>query len=101
MQLQAIANVTFTLATSAESARKFFEGFDHTALGYLHCPQCVAGNEAIRYSGSPIPLGSSEAVDSKSNVMFDLAVLLTRPLVRMKAKRAAFFADLAQVPSGA
>jgi len=33
----------------------------YVALGHLHLGQCVAGQEHIRYSGSPIPLALSEA----------------------------------------
>jgi len=48
-----------------------FDGFDYTALGHLHRPQRVAGQESIRYSGSPIPLSFSEAADAKSVVILD------------------------------
>ena len=37
------------------------EGFDYVALGHLHRPQTIDGNEAIAYSGSPIPYSFSEA----------------------------------------
>jgi DNA repair protein SbcD/Mre11 len=49
-----------------------FSGFDYTALGHLHRPQRVAGNETVRYSGSPIALSFSEAADAKSVVVLDL-----------------------------
>ncbi|MCF7941853.1 MAG: exonuclease SbcCD subunit D C-terminal domain-containing protein [Spirochaetia bacterium] len=39
----------------------FSEIFDYTALGHLHVPQRVGGEETIRYSGSPIPMGFGEA----------------------------------------
>jgi exonuclease SbcD len=48
-----------------------FDGFDYTALGHLHRPQRVAGQETIRYSGSSIPLSFSEAADAKSVVIID------------------------------
>ena len=34
---------------------------DYLALGHLHVPQRVAGRDAARYSGSPIPMSFSEA----------------------------------------
>ena len=34
---------------------------DYLALGHLHVPQRVAGKDAARYSGSPIPMSFSEA----------------------------------------
>ena len=37
-----------------------FFGFAYIALGHLHRPQSVGGNDHIRYSGSPIALGFDE-----------------------------------------
>jgi len=37
-----------------------FSGFAYIALGHLHRPQSVGGNDHIRYSGSPIALGFDE-----------------------------------------
>jgi exonuclease SbcD len=86
-----------------------FSGFDYTALGHLHRPQRVGGQESVRYSGSPIPLSFSEAADAKSVVVLDtqgmeietLPVPLNRALVRIKAARATLAADLEAVPAGA
>lgn len=39
---------------------------DYVALGHLHVPQAVGGNEAIRYSGSPLAMGFGEAGQQKS-----------------------------------
>jgi DNA repair protein SbcD/Mre11 len=36
------------------------------ALGHLHVPQMVSGSEAIRYSGSPLPMGFGESKQKKS-----------------------------------
>jgi DNA repair protein SbcD/Mre11 len=60
-------------ALSAESERAVVAGgldaisrhvFDprlaYVALGHLHCPQTMAGDERLRYSGSPLPLSFSE-----------------------------------------
>jgi len=41
-------------------ANDFPEVFDYIALGHLHRPQIVGGNDKIRYSGSPHILGFSE-----------------------------------------
>ncbi len=39
----------------------FPASIDYAALGHLHSPQMVAGNEKYRYSGSPLPMSFSEA----------------------------------------
>lgn len=46
-------------------ADAFDNGFGYVALGHLHKPQVVGGNDTIRYSGSPIPLSFSEAKSNK------------------------------------
>ena len=38
---------------------------DYVALGHLHIAQRVGGNEFIRFSGSPIPMGFGEATQNK------------------------------------
>ncbi len=45
--------------------------FSYVALGHLHVPQVVAGNRAVRYSGSPIPIGFSEIDQQKTVVIID------------------------------
>lgn len=37
------------------------KGLDYMALGHLHMAQAAEGTEKIRYSGSPLPMGFSEA----------------------------------------
>jgi exonuclease SbcD len=37
-----------------------FAGFDYVALGHLHRPQCIGGDDAVAYSGSPLPYSFSE-----------------------------------------
>ncbi len=81
----AMGHLTVLGATTSDSERDIhignlgavgadlFEGFDYTALGHLHRPQRVAGNETIRYSGSPIALSFSEAADAKSVVIIEAA----------------------------
>ena len=48
------------------SAKIFPQVFDYVALGHLHRPQACGEADHIRYSGSPIPLSFSEALDTKS-----------------------------------
>jgi exonuclease SbcD len=44
----------------------FPKDLDYVALGHLHVPQSVFGQDRIRYSGSPIPMGFGEAGQEKS-----------------------------------
>ncbi|MCL6095443.1 MAG: exonuclease SbcCD subunit D C-terminal domain-containing protein [Actinobacteria bacterium] len=37
-----------------------FAGFDYVALGHLHRPQTIGGNDRMAYSGSPLPYSFSE-----------------------------------------
>ncbi len=43
----------------------FPEVIDYLALGHLHVAQRVAGQDQLRYSGSPIPMGFGEATQRK------------------------------------
>jgi exonuclease SbcD len=56
------------------NASIFPESIDYLALGHLHVPQKVGGDETRRYCGSPIPMGFGEAKQEKSLslVSFDL-----------------------------
>lgn len=49
----------------------FPASIDYFALGHLHVPQVVGGAEHIRYSGSPIPMGYSEARQQKKVIVID------------------------------
>lgn len=49
----------------------FPDVFDYVALGHLHVPQTVAGQDHIRYSGSPIPMGFGEAGQSKNVILVE------------------------------
>ena len=51
------------------SANVFPSGIDYLALGHLHVPQIVGGEEHIRYSGSPLPMGYGEAAQKKKVVL--------------------------------
>ncbi|MCI5144322.1 MAG: exonuclease subunit SbcD [Candidatus Electrothrix sp. AR3] len=44
----------------------FPESLDYLALGHLHSPQKVGGNETRRYSGAPLVMGFGEAEKKKS-----------------------------------
>jgi len=51
----------------------FSQTFDYVALGHIHRPQIIGGNERIRYSGSPIPLSFSEKNDLKIVLILEIA----------------------------
>lgn len=51
----------------------FSQTFDYVALGHIHRPQIIGGNERIRYSGSPIPLSFSEKNDQKIVLLLELS----------------------------
>ncbi|MGL1933687.1 MAG: exonuclease SbcCD subunit D C-terminal domain-containing protein [Fibrobacterales bacterium] len=55
------------------SGELFPKEIDYLALGHLHIPQKVGGNNHMRYSGSPLPMGFGEAYQKKevSLVVFD------------------------------
>ncbi len=74
-----------------------FPPADYIALGHLHRGQLVAGNEHIRYSGSPVPLSFDEAGSAKQVVLVDfdkgklhqvtpVDVPLFRPLASVKGR---------------
>lgn len=44
---------------------------DYVALGHLHAPQVVGGMDHIRYCGSPLPMGFSEANQTKVVVVVE------------------------------
>ena len=46
---------------------------DYLALGHLHVPQIVDGNEHMRYCGSPIPMGYGEARQTKQVVIVEFS----------------------------
>lgn len=49
----------------------FDKEIDYVALGHLHLAQIVDGKEYIRYSGSPLPMGFSEAGQQKSVTLIE------------------------------
>ena len=81
-----------------------FDGFAYTALGHIHRPQSVGGNDLVRYAGSPIPLSFDEVDLAKEIRVLDLhggaltqraiPVPLFRPLLRLTTTAATIAADL-------
>jgi DNA repair protein SbcD/Mre11 len=58
----------------AHVSRSIFpEGIDYLALGHLHVPQRVGGEEHLRYSGSPLPMGFGEARQQKEVLLVDFS----------------------------
>ena len=53
------------------SGERFSNIFDYVALGHLHIAQKVGGEEHKRYSGSPIPMGFNEALQTKKVVIVE------------------------------
>lgn len=45
--------------------------FDYVALGHIHRPQKIGGEDRIRYSGSPLPMGFDEANREGSVLLVD------------------------------
>lgn len=84
--LIATGHLTTVGASSNESVREIYVGsldayptsafppVDYIALGHIHKPQKVGGQEHIRYCGSPIPLGFDEARHQKEMLLVDLGV---------------------------
>ena len=50
----------------------FDPSFAYVALGHLHRPQAVKGDDRVRYAGSPIALSFSEATDKKEVRIVDV-----------------------------
>ncbi len=60
------------------------EGFDYMALGHLHMAQIAGNSDRVRYCGSPIPMGFSEADQTKKVIVVDfedLAPVITEHMV--------------------
>jgi DNA repair protein SbcD/Mre11 len=82
----------------------FPTSIDYLALGHLHVPQKVGGEEHLRYSGSPIPMGFGEAnqvktvllvsFDKKTPFIEELPIPCFQPLVRIKGSLEAILEKL-------
>ncbi len=60
-----------SIGTAEYADVKYFDGFEYVALGHIHGPQRVKG-ENIRYSGSLLKYSFSEADHNKSIPVIDL-----------------------------
>jgi DNA repair protein SbcD/Mre11 len=76
----------------------FDPAVSYVALGHLHRPQRVGGLEAVRYSGSPIPLALDEA-DYPHQVL--LVELDQGALQRVQPLRVPRSVEVLRIPSGA
>lgn len=56
---------------AAVQASAFSSYFKYVALGHIHKPQLVSGQQPIYYSGSPLPLSFSEGQDKKRILVID------------------------------
>jgi exonuclease SbcD len=82
-----------------------FAGFIYTALGHIHRPQSVGGNDFVRYAGSPICLGFDEVelakqirvieVQGSTIAQRELPIPVFRPLLRLTSSAATLASDLA------
>jgi len=59
----------------------FLPGIDYLALGHLHISQRVGGDAFRRYSGSPLPMGFSDAKQEKNVIVADLGSV-GEPVIR-------------------
>lgn len=91
----ATGHLTTVGASSSESVREIYVGAleafpsnafpaaDYIALGHIHRPQKVGGEERIRYSGSPIALSFDEVGQQKEMLLVDvdrIGLLAVTPL---------------------
>lgn len=58
------------------SSTAFPASLDYVALGHLHIPQTVNGEERIRYSGSPLAMGFGEATQQKMVLLVEIDTAL-------------------------
>lgn len=56
---------SLAVGDAAMVSSSVLSGFDYCALGHLHRPQLVAGDERIRYSGSPLAYSFSETTQKE------------------------------------
>ncbi len=54
----------------------FPDDIDYLALGHLHLPQRISGQELRRYSGAPLAMSFSEANEKKKIVLIETGVTL-------------------------
>ncbi|MBL0707844.1 MAG: exonuclease SbcCD subunit D C-terminal domain-containing protein [Sulfurimonas sp.] len=79
---------------------QMLSSFDYVAMGHIHKPQKITKNDAMQYSGSPIPLSFSETNNQKSVVIVDIedgeqSVTLSKiPLFKELHRLKGSFADI-------
>ncbi len=90
----------------AMAADAFPPEFAYVALGHLHRPQAIGGREHLRYAGSPVALGFSEAAHPREVRLLEfeagqlvaqrpLPVPLARPLLSLRTTRERLAVELA------
>lgn len=62
---------TFVGTLGQIPASIFDDSLDYVALGHIHAPQKVAGQDRIRYCGSPIAMGFGEVGKTKQVLLVD------------------------------
>lgn len=62
---------TLSVGNAEYISYEYFKNFNYTALGHLHCRQ-RAGEERIRYSGSPLKYSISEVKHKKGIELVDI-----------------------------
>jgi exonuclease SbcD len=87
------------------------QGFDYLALGHLHLAQNAGNSEIVRYSGSPLPMGFSEADQVKKVIVADfknkVPVITEHPipcfqeLIRITGDLDTLSAQIAELVTGA
>ena len=77
-------------------ASAFTKGISYVALGHIHKAQCVAGKEAIRYSGSPLPMSFSETNYRHQVILISLD---NGELQEIKTIPVPLWAELKRVPA--
>ncbi|MET4757422.1 exonuclease SbcCD subunit D C-terminal domain-containing protein [Endozoicomonas sp. NE40] len=116
----ATGHLTTVNGQLSESVREIYIGTLHAfpasgfppaayiALGHLHKPQKVSGQEHVRYSGSPIPLSFDETATAKQVVMVsfngspkpeitEIPVPVFRPLLSIKGSLEAIEQQIKQI----
>lgn len=76
-------------------AELFGAGLAYVALGHLHRAQAIAGDERVRYSGSPLPLSFGEIDYAHQIVRIDLDGEAAGEIAAIPVPR---FVDLRRVP---
>ena len=79
--------------------------FDYVALGHIHSAQTVAGNERIRYCGSPLPMSFSEIglhkcvieIDTDGMKIEQIAVPVFQQLARVSGGREELLGQLSNL----